>query len=144
VVALTGRREAYYQDYLGTAQEFLSTAKWGFLYQGQRYSWQRKRRGTPTRGLAAHRFVTFLENHDQVANALACAESDFVAASSGMYRAITALWLCRPARPLFQGQEFGSSSPFLNFADHGGALGAAVRRAASTSCASSKRRRARR
>jgi maltooligosyltrehalose trehalohydrolase len=130
VVALTGRREAYYQDYLGTAQEFLSTAKWGFLYQGQRYSWQRKRRGTPTRGLAAHRFVTFLENHDQVANAPSLrGERLREHASSGMYRAMTALWLLSPGTPLlFQGQEFGSSSPFLYFADHGGALGAAVRR----------------
>jgi maltooligosyltrehalose trehalohydrolase len=129
VVALTGRREAYYQDYLGTAQEFLSTAKWGFLYQGQRYSWQRKRRGTPTRGLAAHRFVTFLENHDQVANAPSLrGERLREHASSGMYRAMTALWLLSPGTPLlFQGQEFGSSSPFLYFADHGGALGAAVR-----------------
>jgi maltooligosyltrehalose trehalohydrolase len=46
-----------------------------------------------------------------------------------MYRAMTALWLLSPGTPLlFQGQEFGSSSPFLYFADHGGALGAAVRR----------------
>ena len=42
VVALTGRREAYYTDYCGTPQEFVSLAKWGFLYQGQRYSWQQR------------------------------------------------------------------------------------------------------
>jgi maltooligosyltrehalose trehalohydrolase len=46
IVALTGRAEAYYSDYLGDAQEFLSAAKWGFLYQGQYYAWQRKDRGT--------------------------------------------------------------------------------------------------
>jgi maltooligosyltrehalose trehalohydrolase len=46
-----------------------------------------------------------------------------------MYRAMTALWLLSPCTPLFfQGQEFGSSSPFLYFADHSGVLGAAVRR----------------
>jgi len=130
VVALTGRREGYYQDYLGTAQEFLAAAKWGFLYQGQWYSWQRKRRGTPTRGVAAHRFVTFLENHDQVANAPSLrGERLRECASSGTYRAMTALWLLSPGTPLFfQGQEFGSSSPFVYFADHDGALGAAVRR----------------
>jgi maltooligosyltrehalose trehalohydrolase len=129
-VALTGRREAYFQDYLGTAQEFLSMAKWGFLYQGQRYSWQGKRRGTPTRGLEPHRFVTFLENHDQVANALSLrGERLRQRASPGMYRALTALWLLSPGTPMFfQGQEFGASSPFLYFADHTGALGAAVRR----------------
>jgi maltooligosyltrehalose trehalohydrolase len=129
VVALTGRREAYYQDYFGTPQELLSAAKRGFLYQGQRSSWQRQRRGTPTRGLASHRFVTFLENHDQVANAPGLrGERIRKQTSPGAYRAMTALWLLSPGTPLFfQGQEFGSSAPFLYFADHEGALGAAVR-----------------
>ena len=31
----------------GTPQEFISAAKYGFLYQGQWYAWQKKRRGTP-------------------------------------------------------------------------------------------------
>ena len=35
VVALTGRKDAYYGDYLGAPQEFISAAKYGFLYQGQ-------------------------------------------------------------------------------------------------------------
>ncbi len=34
LVALNGRREAYYSDYAGSAQEFVASAKWGFLYQG--------------------------------------------------------------------------------------------------------------
>ena len=33
-VALTGRNEAYYEDFLGTPQEFISAATHGFLYQG--------------------------------------------------------------------------------------------------------------
>lgn len=36
VVALTGLTAAYYSDYRGTAQEFVSVMKRGFLYQGQR------------------------------------------------------------------------------------------------------------
>ncbi len=43
--------------------------------------------------------------------------------SPGRYRAMTALLLLLPGTPmLFQGQEFGSSSPFLYFADHQGEL----------------------
>ena len=34
VVALTGRREAYYTDYTGSPQEFVSSAKYGYLYPG--------------------------------------------------------------------------------------------------------------
>ena len=37
-----GHNEAYYTDYLGKPQEFISAAKHGYLYQGQRYEWQRK------------------------------------------------------------------------------------------------------
>jgi maltooligosyltrehalose trehalohydrolase len=44
VVALTGRYEAYYTDYRGTPQECISAYKYGYLYQGQEYSWQKKRR----------------------------------------------------------------------------------------------------
>ncbi len=128
-VALTGRREAYYTDYAGSPQEFVSLAKWGFLYQGQLYSWQGKRRGTPTVGLARSRFITFLENHDQIANAPSGrGERIHQHASPGLHRALTALWLLSPGTPMFfQGQEFAASSPFLFFADHAGDLGAAIR-----------------
>src|SRR5262249_38923207 len=34
VVALTGRREAYYTDYQGSPQELISCARYGYLYQG--------------------------------------------------------------------------------------------------------------
>ncbi len=55
MVALTGRNEAYYTDYLGTPQEFISSVKYGYLYQGQRYKWQKKRRGTPGLDLQSRR-----------------------------------------------------------------------------------------
>jgi len=118
MVALTGRNEAYYSDYLGSAQEFVSSAKRGFLYQGQYYRWQKKRRGTPSLDLDPARFVTFIQNHDQVANSL-CGRRIHTIASAGSLRAMTALLLLGPCTPmLFQGQEFSASTPFLYFADH--------------------------
>ena len=117
-VALTGRDEAYYADYTGGASELVACAKHGLLYQGQWYSWQSQRRGTPTRGLSADRFVHFLENHDQVANSLR-GERLHQVTSPSLLRAMTALLLLGPQVPqLFQGQEFAASSPFLYFADH--------------------------
>ena len=53
MVALTGRAEAYYSDTRGEPQEFISAAKYGYLFQGQHYHWQRKPRGTPALGPAA-------------------------------------------------------------------------------------------
>jgi len=128
-VALTGHREAYYTDYLGSPQEFIALAKWGFIYQGQRYSWQRKRRGTPALEFDAWRFITFLQNHDQIANEPSGRGARLHCLSSpSYYRAMTALWLLMPGTPMFfQGQEFLASSPFRYFCDHTPELAKAVR-----------------
>ena len=116
-VALTGYSDAYYSEYVGTPQELISAVKWGYLYQGQHYFWQGKRRGTPTFGIDRSRFVTFIQNHDQIANS-AWGTRIHQRTSPGSYRAITALLLLAPGTPmLFQGQEFAASSPFLYFAD---------------------------
>jgi len=118
-VALTGRREAYYTDYLGAPQEFISAAKHGYLFQGQPYSWQEAPRGTLALGAPPEAFVAFLENHDQIANTIAGQRLRFET-SPGRFRAMTALLLLGPWTPLlFQGQEFGTSKPFLYFSDIG-------------------------
>ena len=118
-VALTGRNEAYCTDYLGLPQEFVSAAKYGYLYQGQPYSWQESQRGTPTFGIPPETFVAFIENHDQISNNPRGERLRFQT-SPGRYRAMTALLLLGPWTPmLFQGQEFGASSPFVFFTDVG-------------------------
>jgi maltooligosyltrehalose trehalohydrolase len=128
VVALTGRSEAYYGDTLGSPQELVSAVRWGYLFQGQYYRWQKKRRGTPALDLPATRFVHFLENHDQVANSARGARLGALT-SPGRLRALTALLLLSPATPmLFQGQEFGATAPFTYFADLDPALAPAITR----------------
>jgi maltooligosyltrehalose trehalohydrolase len=125
-VALTGRGQAYYSDYRGTAQELLSVIKRGFVYQGQRYQWQKKPRGTVVKNEPASGFVFYLQNHDQVANHLH-GDRIHALASHARYRAIAALLLLAPETPmLFMGQEFGASNPFLFFADHHSDLAAKV------------------
>src|SRR5581483_6374906 len=48
--------------------------------------------------------------------------------SFGQYKALTALLLLAPQTPmLFQGQEYGASTPFLYFADHRPDLAALVK-----------------
>lgn len=119
MIALTGNREAYYTDYLGTPQEFISAAKYGYLFQGQPYVWQGAPRGYPTHGTRAEQFVAFIENHDQVANT-AFGERVRFLTSPGRYRAMVALLLLGPWTPLlFQGQEFGASAAFRYFSDVG-------------------------
>lgn len=126
MVALTGHREAYYTDYHGSPQEFISTAKYGYLYQGQWHAWQNKRRGQPGFDLPLSAYVNFIQNHDQVANSGRGLRAQHLT-SPGRYRTLTALTLLMPGTPLlFQGQEFAASSPFQFFADHGPQLAALV------------------
>ncbi len=128
MVRLTHKREAYYSDHLGRAQEFVSAARRGFLFQGQHYGWQGQNRGHSTRGLTPHRFVTFIENHDQVANTDTGSRVRF-RSHPGVYRALTAYWLLTPGTPMFfQGQERGARTPFLYFCDHTVELNTAIRR----------------
>lgn len=129
IVALTGRKEAYFSDYRGAPQEFISAAKYGFLYQGQALSWRKALRGSPTFGIPPDVFVCFIENHDQIANT-GLGERVRFQTSPERYRALTALLLLGPWTPLlFQGEEFGASSPFMFFADIGDAsVRAAIRK----------------
>ena len=131
-VAMTGRREAYYTDYLGSPQELVSAARHGFLFRGQRYRWQGQNRGTPAGDIAPRRLVAFIQNHDQIANSRTGARISALT-SPGLWRAMTAFLLLGPWTPmLFQGQEFAASAPFLFFADHSGELAEAVRRGRKT------------
>jgi maltooligosyltrehalose trehalohydrolase len=125
-VAATGSSEAYYSETRGTPQELISALKWGFLYQGQYYAWQEKRRGQPALDLPAYRFIQFLQNHDQVANS-ARGQRLHELTTPGRLRALTALLLLTPCTPLlFQGQEFAASAPFLYFARHEEALNSLI------------------
>jgi maltooligosyltrehalose trehalohydrolase len=127
VVALTGRREAYFTDYLGTAPEFAAMAKWNLLYQGQWYSWQKKQRGSDGRHHPHEAFVCFLENHDQVANTgIGHRLHQYV--DLAKWRTLSMLLMLGPAVPLlFQGQEEAVEQPFTYFADHQSPLSDLVR-----------------
>jgi len=117
-VAATGNRDGYFHDYCGSAQEFVSAARRGFLYQGQYYAWQKKPRGTPLTHEPAAALVHYLQNHDQVANTLSGMRLHAIT-SPALLRALTAVLLLAPQTPmLFMGQEFAASAPFPFFADH--------------------------
>jgi maltooligosyltrehalose trehalohydrolase len=126
-VAATGLADAYFSQTRGTPQELISATRWGYLYQGQHYAWQGQRRGRPALDAPANAFISFLQNHDQIANS-ARGQRLHELTTPGRMRALTALLLLSPATPLlFQGQEFAASSPFLYFAGHEGELARRVR-----------------
>jgi maltooligosyltrehalose trehalohydrolase len=88
-----------------------------FVYAGQHSQVRRRRHGRPPINLSGHRFVAFLQNHDQLGNR---ARGERVCHLVNMDRAKigAALVLLSPYVPmLFQGEEWGASSPFQFFVD---------------------------
>ena len=107
----------YYEDFGGLAK-LAKALEEVFVYDGI-YSRHRNRiHGRPVGTLDRHRFLGYIQNHDQIGNR---AQGDRVAAIAGMdrARAAAALMLLGPFVPmLFQGEEWAASTPFLYFADH--------------------------
>lgn len=122
MVRLTGKREGYYKDYLGNPQEFISSLKYGFLFQGQYNISLKKDRGSSFLDIRPTSFILYIQNHDQIANSGRGLRIHQLT-DPGNLKAMTALFLLAPGIPmLFQGQEFASSSPFFYFADHSAEL----------------------
>ena len=128
-VLLTGEAQAYYADFAERPAERLARClAEGFIYQGDPSpNHDGKRRGSPSAHVPPTRFVSFLQNHDQVGNR-ALGERLTVLTSPEKLRAATALLLLCPQVPLlFMGDTDGSETPFLFFTDFHDDLADAVR-----------------
>jgi maltooligosyltrehalose trehalohydrolase len=125
---LTGERNGYYCDF-GRLSDLAKVLSKGLVYDGRYSAYRRRRHGRPATGLPGHRFIGFLQNHDQVGNRAAGERTSHLL-SPGQLKIGAALVLTAPFIPLlFQGEEWGASSPFLYFTNHEDPeLGEAVRR----------------
>jgi maltooligosyltrehalose trehalohydrolase len=114
---LTGERRSYYKDF-GSLEQLAKALTSAYVFDGQHSEYRGCVHGRPVQGLSAHRFLGYIQNHDQVGNR---AFGDRLPAVAGVPKArlAAALVLTAPFVPmLFQGEEFAASSPFLYFADH--------------------------
>lgn len=134
--ALTGERTGYYADF-GALADLATALRQAYVYAGRFSTFRNRTHGAlPTTVAGGHnlrllpgdRFLGYLQNHDQVGNR---AQGERISHLVDAERAKVgaALVLTAPFVPmLFQGEEWGASSPFLFFADHeDAALAEAVR-----------------
>jgi maltooligosyltrehalose trehalohydrolase len=123
---VTHDRGGYYADYEGTIEELARTINRGWLYEGQQSKHFGAARGTSSQDVPAAALVYCIENHDQIANrAFGRRMSEDM--TPALYRAWSALLLLLPYTPLiFMGQEYAATTPYRNFTDHHGELGASV------------------
>ncbi len=107
----------YYEDF-GSLKQLAKALQRAFVYDGIYSSHRDRVHGRPVMGLSAHRFVGFAQNHDQVGNR-AQGERLSQLVSVGKQKIAAALVLTSPFVPmLFQGEEFGASTPFQYFCQH--------------------------
>src|SRR5262249_23943150 len=64
---LSGGRGGYYPDF-GTLRDPARALEHAYVYDGRYSVFRRRRHGRPTTGLSGHRFLGYLQNHDQVGN----------------------------------------------------------------------------
>ena len=115
--ALSGDREGYYADY-GSLALLARTLRYVYAY-GRHFSPHRDRHhGRPVGDLPGTRFLGYAQNHDQIGNR-AVGERLAALVSVGRLKIAAALVLTAPFVPmLFQGEEWGASTPWLYFTDH--------------------------
>jgi len=115
---LTGEGQGYYADFAtagltGLAHVFTRA----FLHEGTWSSFRQRNHGAPvnTRTIPGHRFLAYLQNHDQIGNR-ATGDRLTHALTPGLLACGAALVFCSPFTPmLFMGEEWGARTPWQFF-----------------------------
>jgi len=117
-VALTGEAQGYYADFATAGLTGLAhVLTRAFLHEGTWSSFRRRNHGAPvdTRRTPGHRFLAYLQNHDQIGNR-AAGDRLTETLSPGLVACGAALVLCSPFTPmLFMGEEWGARTPWQFF-----------------------------
>jgi maltooligosyltrehalose trehalohydrolase len=114
---LTGERSGYYAGY-GSLAELARALESGFVYDGGYSAFRGRCFGRPFGSERGERLLGYLQTHDQVGNR-PLGERSSALLDPHALRLAAALVLLSPFVPqLFQGEEWGASTPFLYFADH--------------------------
>ncbi|WP_301177503.1 malto-oligosyltrehalose trehalohydrolase [Actinomadura geliboluensis] len=118
--ALTGERQGYYCDF-GSLETLKKALTRVFVHDGTMSTYRGRHHGRPVnvRETPAHRFLGFLQNHDQVGNRASGDRIGALLPSPGLLKVGAALLLLAPFTPmLFMGEEWGASTPWCYFTDH--------------------------
>jgi maltooligosyltrehalose trehalohydrolase len=116
-VLCPGQKQGYYEDF-GSLAQLAKALTATFVYDGIYSRYRNRIHGRPAGSLSQHRFLGYIQNHDQIGNR---AFGDRISHIAGLDRAkmAAALVLLGPFIPLiFQGEEWAASSPFQYFANH--------------------------
>ncbi|MGW0505413.1 malto-oligosyltrehalose trehalohydrolase [Micromonospora sp. NPDC003241] len=115
---LTGERQGYYGDF-GTMECLAEVLTGAFFHTGTWSTFRHRQHGRPVDPRTpGHRFVAYLQNHDQIGNR---AVGDRLSAtlSPALLRVGATLLMTAPFTPmLFMGEEWAASTPWQFFTSH--------------------------
>lgn len=113
---LTGETSGYYEDF-GSLANLAKALRQSYVYDGVWSDYRKRVHGRPPGEVPTYRLLAYLQNHDQVGNR-AAGERITALTSVARTKIGAALVLTSPFVPmLFQGEEWGASSPFQYFTD---------------------------
>ncbi|HEV2704469.1 MAG TPA: malto-oligosyltrehalose trehalohydrolase [Pyrinomonadaceae bacterium] len=114
---LTRTERGYFMDF-GRVADLAKAIQEGFVYDGRRSSYRRRRHGNSSAARPGQQFVVCIQNHDQIANGY-WGDRLSMLVSLEAEKAAAALLMTTPNVPmLFMGQEWGERAPFLYFTSH--------------------------
>jgi maltooligosyltrehalose trehalohydrolase len=114
---LTGETKGYYEDF-GSLEQLAKALRQGYVYDGSYSRHRNREHGRAAGRLSGHHLLGYAQTHDQVGNR-AQGERLSHLVSVGRQKIAAALVMTSPFVPmLFQGEEFGASTPFQYFTQH--------------------------
>jgi maltooligosyltrehalose trehalohydrolase len=114
--ALTGERQGYYVDF-GSLETLAESMSRVFVHADTVSTFRGRHHGRPMDPTLTPgwRFVTYLQNHDQVGNR-ATGDRPSATLSPGLLKVAAAFLLCSAYTPmLFMGEEWGAATPWMFF-----------------------------
>ena len=116
----TGERNGRWQDF-GDLDAIAAVLERGFRHQGTFSRFRGRAHGHPLEAPAPERLLGYVQTHDQIGNRPRGERFSMLVDALALRQA-AALVLLGPFVPiLFQGEEWGASTPFLYFTQHGDA-----------------------
>jgi maltooligosyltrehalose trehalohydrolase len=116
-VLLDPKGQQYFADF-GKREQLEKAIKDGFVHSGEYVEFRHRRYGRSSAGVSADKFISFIQNHDQIGNRM-LGERLSVLISFDALKLAAAIVLLSPYIPmLFMGEEYGEDNPFLYFVSH--------------------------
>ena len=114
---LTGERSGYYADF-GALSDLAYALEHAFVYDGRISPARGRRHGRPADGISGSHFLGYLQTHDQVGNRARGERSSHLVRAEQLQIAAALVFTAPFVPMLFQGEEWGASTPFQYFTDH--------------------------